>query len=59
MNIATASFLGLTEYAGRYMAGEGKHNFFDLSAAMTRGVFENVKRHMLVFDAPYNPEAAE
>ena len=38
------------------MAQEGKHNFFDLNEAMTQGVYENVKRHIQVFNTPYTPE---
>lgn len=55
VNIATASFNCLTKKAEEYMAQEGKHNFFDLNTAMTQGVYENVKRHIQVFNTPYNP----
>lgn len=55
VNIATASFNSLTKKAEEYMAQEGKHNFFDLNTAMTQGVYENVKRHIQVFNTPYNP----
>jgi fructose-bisphosphate aldolase class II len=53
VNIATASFNSLTKKVEEYMATEGKHNFFDLNAAMTQGVYENVKRHIEVFNTPY------
>lgn len=54
VNIATASFKALTEKAEEYMAKGEKHNFFDLSEAMTQGTYENVKRHIQVFnDAKY------
>ncbi len=53
VNIATASFNSLTKKAEEYMASEGKHNYFDLSAAMAEGIYENVKRHILVFNTPY------
>lgn len=53
VNIATASFNSLTKKAEEYMASEGKHNYFDLSAAMAEGTYENVKRHILVFNTPY------
>ncbi|NCB93773.1 MAG: class II aldolase [Clostridia bacterium] len=53
VNIATASFNCLTKKAEEYMQSEGKHNFFDLNAAMTQGVYENVKRHIQVFNTPY------
>ena len=56
VNIATASFNSLTKKAEEYMAQEGKHNFFDLNEAMTQGVYENVKRHIQVFNTPYLPE---
>lgn len=56
VNIATASFNSLTKKAEEYMAQEGKHNFFDLNEAMTQGVYENVKRHIQVFNTPYIPE---
>ena len=56
VNIATASFNSLTKKAEEYMAQEGKHNFFDLNEAMTQGVYENVKRHIQVFNTPYTPE---
>lgn len=55
VNIATASFNSLTKKVEEYMAQEGKHNFFDLNTAMTQGVYENVKRHIQVFNTPYNP----
>lgn len=53
VNIATASFNSLTKKAEEYMASKGKHNYFDLSAAMAEGIYENVKRHILVFNTPY------
>lgn len=55
VNIATASFNSLTKKVEEYMAQEGKHNYFDLNTAMTQGVYENVKRHIQVFNTPYNP----
>jgi fructose-bisphosphate aldolase class II len=53
VNIATASFNSLTAQVERYVAEEEKHNFFDLNAAMTKGTYENVKRHIEVFNTPY------
>lgn len=53
VNIATASFKALTKYAEDYIAQPEKHNYFDLSRAMTQGVYENVKRHIMVFNSPY------
>ena len=53
VNIATASFNSLTAHVEKYMASTDKHNFFDLNEAMVQGTYENVKRHILVFNAPY------
>lgn len=53
VNIATASFNSLTAHVEKYMAYTDKHNFFDLNEAMVQGTYENVKRHILVFNEPY------
>lgn len=53
VNIATASFNSLTANVEKYMASTDKHNFFDLNEAMVQGTYENVKRHILVFNEPY------
>ena len=53
VNIATASFISLTAHVEKYMASTDKHNFFDLNEAMVQGTYENVKRHILVFNEPY------
>lgn len=53
VNIATASFNALTANARNYLTSNNKHNYFDLNTAMNQGVFENVKRHIQVFNAPY------
>ena len=53
VNIATASFNSLVASVERYMAGAEKHNYFDLSTAMVQGTYENVKRHIQVFNQPY------
>ena len=50
INIATASFDALAKCAKQYLEGNAKPNYFDLSAAMVQGVYENVKRHILVFN---------
>ena len=50
VNIATASFNSLTAHVEKYMASTDKHNFFDLNEAMVQGTYENVKRHILVFN---------
>ena len=53
VNIATASFNSLTAHVEKYMVSTDKHNFFDLNEAMVQGTYENVKRHSLVFNEPY------
>lgn len=53
VNIATASFNSLANSAEKYMQGEGKHNYFDLSTSMVNGTYENVIRHINVFNTPY------
>lgn len=53
VNIATASFNSLTAHVEKYMASTDKHNFFDLNEVMVQGTYENVKRHILVFNEPY------
>lgn len=53
VNIATASFNALTQKAEEYLQSPGKHNFFDLNQAMVQGTYENVKRHIGVFNTPY------
>ena len=52
VNIATASFNSLTAHVEKYMESTDKHNFFDLNEAMVQGTYENVKRHILVFNEP-------
>ena len=53
VNIATACFNSLTANVEKYMSYTDKHNFFDLNEAMVQGTYENVKRHILVFNEPY------
>ena len=53
VNIATASFNSLTAHVEKYMESTDKHNFFDLHEAMVQGTYENVKKHILVFNEPY------
>lgn len=50
INIATASFNSLTQKAEEYLKTEGKHNYFLLNEAMVEGVYQNVKRHIYVFN---------
>ena len=53
VNIATASFNSLTAHVEKYMESTDKQNFFDLNEAMVQGTYEIVKRHILVFNEPY------
>ena len=53
VNIATASFNSLTAHVEKYMESTDKHNFFDLNEAMVQGTYENVKKHILVVNEPY------
>lgn len=50
VNIATASFNSLTKKVEEYIKSEGKHNYFDLNTAMTEGTYQNVKKHIKVFN---------
>ena len=50
VNIATASFNSLTEYVRRCFADNDTYNYFDLDKAMIKGTYENVKRHIKVFN---------
>ncbi len=49
INIATASFDSLTKEAEKYLVTDGKHDYFGLNEAMVRGVYENVKQHIRIF----------
>lgn len=49
INIATASFDALVDYAGRCLE-EGSRDYFRLSAEMVRGVYANVVRHIKLFN---------
>ncbi len=53
VNIATASFNGLVKEVEVYFGDNEKHNYFDLSTAMVRGVYQNVKKHIEVFRTKY------
>lgn len=50
VNIATASFNSLTKKVEEYIAQPGAHNYFNLNEAMVEGVYENVKKHIRVFN---------
>lgn len=53
INIATASFDSLTKYAADYLKGGGC-DYFALSDRMVQGVYENVKRHIQIFNCKEN-----
>lgn len=51
INIATASFDHLAQYAKSYCDNkQGKPNYFELSACESEGVYQNVMRHIKVFN---------
>jgi len=50
VNIATASFNSLTKEVESYISNNDKHNYFDLNLSMVKGVYENVKHHIDVFN---------
>lgn len=50
INIATANFDAITQEAGKYFQEDGTHNYFKLNEAMVRGVCQNVKRHIQIFN---------
>lgn len=50
INIATASFDALAAYAKAYSDSVQKADYFTLSKAMADGVYENVKRHIVIFN---------
>ena len=50
INIATASFDALTKYSKNYLSNNEKVDYFSLSSQMVEGVYQNIKRHILVFN---------
>lgn len=50
VNIATASFKALTAKVEEYISNGKPHNYFEINEAMEQGVYENVKRHIGVFN---------
>ncbi|MDR1631171.1 MAG: ketose-bisphosphate aldolase [Oscillospiraceae bacterium] len=50
INIATASFDALAQNAKSYCAGAGVPDYFALSAKESDGVYQNVKRHIAIFN---------
>lgn len=53
VNIATASFGALTSKVEDYMNTTGSHNYFSMNEAMVQGVYENVRRHIEIFNTPF------
>ena len=53
INIATASFDNLARFAKAYTDSTDNPDYFTLSAKMVNGVYENVKRHIGVFNAEF------
>ncbi len=54
INIATASFDALTLEAEKYLKNTDSHDYFSLSDRMVQGVYENVKRHINIFNNKEN-----
>jgi len=50
VNIATASFWSLTKRVEEYLKSAGKHDYFGLNEMMVMGTYENVKKHIRVFN---------
>lgn len=50
VNIATASFNSLVRRAEEYLKAGEKHNYFGLNEAMVLGTYENVKKHIKIFN---------
>ncbi len=50
INIATASFDALVDYAREYVNSDKKQTYFGLNEAMVEGVCQNVKRHIRIFN---------
>ena len=50
INIATANFDATTRGAASYLSGEGSHNYFGLNEAMVEGIYENIVRHIKIFN---------
>lgn len=51
INIATASFDALANHAKDYCSGiQGRPNYFELSASEVEGVYQNVRKHIEIFN---------
>lgn len=51
INVATASFLAVENAAREYSRTVEKSDYFTLSRRMMLGAYENIKRHMLIFES--------
>lgn len=49
INIATASFDSLAQFAKQYCGGADTPDYFALSAQMAQGAYENILRHIRIF----------
>ena len=54
VNIATASFINTVAFAKNYLDTTVKPDYFGMSDAMVCGTFENVKRHIMIFNTANN-----
>lgn len=54
VNVATASFLSVYNNVKAEFAANNVNSFFDLSSAMVKGAYDNIKRHALVFNSTRN-----
>lgn len=54
INIATASFDALADASKDYLCNNSDYDYFSLSERMVHGVYENVKRHIKIFNNKEN-----
>lgn len=50
INIATANFDSVVLESEQYLRTDGEHNYFKLNEAMVRGMYQNVRKHILIFN---------
>lgn len=50
INIATASYDSVASHIKQTVAANPKANYFDISDAAVQGAYENIKKHMLIFN---------
>ncbi len=50
INIATANFMAVVSGAGEYLQSQKQHNYFDLSDSMVQGIYNNVVKHINIFN---------